>query len=346
MSRGFDVGTGFLVSARQEADQIKYIKQRDAFFGLEPTSETIGVLESLKVPYIKRKNQLIIVGEDALKFANIFKKEARRPLHKGVLSKLDLEAFGMLQTVIGNMLGKAVKENELVRYTIPAAPIDEEFDVEYHKQQISNILNSLGYLGEPINEARCILLSELSDKMFSGLSLSFGAGTTNVCLAQYGIDNPRLQFSIARGGDWIDKKSSEVYAGLTATRVQNIKERGLDLLSPNGNLSSDELESTELLEYYAREGISVYYKSLIDNVLRAIKFKFEKEELPEFSEPITMVVAGGTSMPKGFMDLLKTYVQSVNIGLRIGEIRHAKDPLYTVAKGALIAAQLDESKRK
>jgi hypothetical protein len=346
VSCGLDVGTAFLVAARRSDDKISFNKQRDAFFALEENPEALGVLDNLDVPYIKKRDQLVIVGEDALKFANIFKQNARRPLHKGVLSKKDLDAFGMLQVVMGSILGKPKKKNEIVKYTIPAAPINEEFSVEYHSKQLGNILRGLGYEGQPINEARCILLSELADKRFTGMSLSFGAGAVNVCLSQYGIDNPRLQFSFSQSGDWVDKNAAEVYAGLTETKVQTIKERGLNISDPNPGLNERELDGLGLMEFHAKNAIAIYYKALIKNVLKAIRYKFQHEEMPEFTEPITMVVAGGTSLVGNFINVFKQELKENGIGIPIDEVRHAKEPLYTVSRGALIAAELEERQSK
>lgn len=343
--KGLDVGTAFLVASSRDGDEISFNKQRDAFFSLEANNESEQVLDNLGVPFIRKKGQLIVIGEDALKFANIFKQNARRPLHKGVISKQDLDAFGMLQVVMGSILGKPRYENELVKYTIPAAPINEDFNVEYHSKQIGNILKGLGYNGQPINEARCILLAELADKQFTGMALSFGAGAVNACLSQYGMDNPRLQFCFSQSGDWVDKNSAEVYAGLTETRCQTIKERGVDLLNPNPNLKEADLEGIELMEFHARNAIAIYYRALIRNVLKAIKYKFQNEDMPEFPEGITLVVAGGTTMAGNFIKVVEQELYACGgIGIPISEVRHAKDPLYTVSKGALIAAELDERK--
>jgi hypothetical protein len=345
MAKSIDVGTSFLVACSKVGDELKFTKQRDAFFTLEFNNESLGVLETLNVPYIKKKNELVIIGEDALKFANLFKVNARRPMHKGVVSRKDLDSFGMLQVLLGSVLGKPSKPNEIVKYTIPAAPINEDFSVEYHSKQIGNILKALGYDGQPINEARCILLSELVDKKFTGCAISFGAGSINVCLSQYGIDNPKLQFSFSQSGDWVDSKAAEVYTGLTDTKVQSIKERGVDLLNPNPGLSPNDLEGPTLLDYYARSGIAIYYKALIDNLLKALRYKFQQEEMPEFTDPLTLVIAGGTSMAGNFVKLFEQQLKVNPIGLPIDEVRHAKDPLYTVARGAFIAAQLEESKK-
>ena len=45
------------------------------------------------VKYIVKDNKLYIVGDEALEFANMFNKETRRPLSRGVISPTEKEAL-------------------------------------------------------------------------------------------------------------------------------------------------------------------------------------------------------------------------------------------------------------
>src|SRR5690606_25271178 len=83
-----------------------------------------------------------------------------------------------------------------------------------------------------------------------------GAGTTTVYLGHFGIDNPNLQFSIDKGGDWIDGMASDMFEGLTRTKVQTVKEKGFSIVEPNKGINVDELEGQKLLEARAREALS------------------------------------------------------------------------------------------
>lgn len=344
--KGMDVGTHMLVSAKGLEDgKIEYSEQVDAFFTLEASEETRGLIEMLNVPHIEKKKKIAVIGESARLFANLFKAETRRPLETGCLNKKDIDALGMLQVIIKETLGPPAKEGEILKYSVTSTPLGSTTDFTYHKTQIESIFKLLGYKPDPIQEARAIALAELATEKFSGLTISCGAGTTTVYLGQYGIDNPNLQFSIGIGGDFIDANAADMFAGLTKTKVQTVKEKGFDISEPNKGIEIEELEGNELLEARAREALSAYYKAYIRNICKAIKLKFESEQLPEFEEDIICVVAGGTSCAGGFVDLFKEELLKNNFGVGIKEIRHPKDPKRAVAKGCLIAAQLEERRK-
>ena len=344
--KGFDVGTHMFVSASDKADgSIQFIEQVDAFFTLDEAEESKNLLDMLSVPYISRKGKISVIGDDARKFANMFNAETRRPLQKGCLNKKDIDAAGMLQVLIGETLGKPNKANEVVKYSVTSTPIGSDMDFTYHKSQLENIFKNLGYEPEPIQEARALALAELADQKFTGLAISCGSGTTTVYLGHYGIDNPNLQFSVGIGGDWIDTNAADMFSGLTRTKVQTVKEKGFDIKNPNKGLDVNELDGNELLEARAREALSAYFNAYIKNICKAIKQKFESEQLPDFEDGIVCVVAGGTSCAGSFLDIFKEELSKNNFGVKINEVRHSKTPKVSVAKGCLIAAQLEEKKK-
>lgn len=345
--KGFDVGTHMFVSAIEtEEGNVEYTEQIDAFFTMEASEDSENLLDMLGVPYIVKKGQISVIGEDARRFANMFKAETRRPLQKGCLNKKDMDALGMLQVIIGKTLGNPRKENEMLKYSVTSTPLGTEQSFEYHKIQLENIFRSLGYEPEAVQEARAIALSNLADDKFTGLCISCGAGTTTVYLGHYGIDNPHLQFSIGIGGDWIDNNAADMFAGLTNTKVQTVKEKGFSIKDPNAGVDVSELDGQELLEARAKEALSAYYKAYIRNIFRAIKQKFENETLPEFDGPISCVIAGGTSMPSDFIELCKEELNRNKFGVDIKAVRHAKEPRQAVARGCLLSAQLDEKRKE
>ncbi|NDC96367.1 hypothetical protein EB077_13760, partial [bacterium] len=62
--------------------------------------------------------------------------------------------------------------------------------------------------------------------------------------------------------------------------------------------------------------------------------------LPKFKEPLTIVIAGGTSLAKGYVETFTRKLEENNFPLKIKEIRHSADPLHAVSKGCLIAAKV------
>ncbi len=54
---------------------------------------------------------------------------------------------------------------------------------------------------------------------------------------------------------------------------------------------------------------------------------------------IDVVIAGGTSMPSGFDLMFKEIITQAGLPVAIGTIVRPVDPLYSVARGCLIAAE-------
>jgi hypothetical protein len=271
----------------------------------------------------------------------MFKQETRRPMQTGCLNKQDIESLGMLNALLSNLLDEG--NGAPIIYSVTSQPLGTEMSFDYHKAQVESLLKGKGYVPKAIQEARAIALAELGDNRFTGLAISCGSGTTTVWLGLLGMDNPNFQFSVDRGGDWIDTNAAENFAGLTRTKVQTVKERGI-LIREYEDAATDHLEGAELTEARAKQALSIYYREYIKAVIKGIKYKLEKEQLPEFDGPIPVVIAGGTSSPEDFVSVFKEEWDKAKTGLQISEIRKAKDHFRSVSKGCLIAAQIEAKK--
>lgn len=328
--KGVDIGTMFVKCAQKEGDEIIFSSQRNAFFEVEHTDFTRKILDNSKVKYIIKENKLYVVGDEALQFANMFNKETRRPLSKGVISPTEKEALPMVELLIKSVVGPPAYKGEIAYFSVPGEPLDADFNVVYHIKMIEGFLQVLDYTPKPINEAHAIILSELAEEDFTGLGLSFGGGMVNVCLSFMSV--PVFKFSVAKAGDWIDQQVS-MAVDETASRVSAIKESSLDLNKEKG---LSKIESA----------LSVYYNHLIEYVIENIKQEFTKaRRMPQLNRPISIVLSGGTSLPKGFAARFKQILDRLNLPVPVGTVRMASQPLRSVSKGALVAASADESKK-
>ena len=52
-----------------------------------------------------------------------------------------------------------------------------------------------------------------------------------------------------------------------------------------------------------------------------------------------VVIAGGTSSPYGFATMFKETLQQADLPIKIGEVIKPNDPLFSVARGCLLAAE-------
>jgi hypothetical protein len=319
---GVDVGTMTCVSAISKNKIASFKVQRDAFFDNDQMSK--NMLAKLNANYIESedKKRLYIIGEEAFNLANFFNQNIRRPLAKGVISTHEKEALSMIKVILHALIGDPIQDDEVCHFSVPGVSIDApDQNVIYHTNILKSFISSFGFKAIPLNEAFAITLAELEDEGYMGLSLSFGAGMVNCALSFLGISNEKHQFSLSRAGDWIDAGAGAA-VGLNTSRITAIKEAGIDLLNPKNR------EET---------AIKIYYEHLINYVCNALEKKLNHaENIPNFPEPITVVVSGGTSKAGNFEKLFEKELRLKTLPFKIKQVKIAKDQLTSVAKGCLL----------
>jgi hypothetical protein len=340
---GLDIGTSFLQVARERADgKVEFLAERDAFYAIKPTS-TIAAkfieksLTQRGAFVLKSGGIFFVVGKQAIETAIERGDSVERPLKRGVVSARDKESMPMLAVLIKALVKNSMVPDEICVYSYPANPIEGTFDVVYHQNRMAEILSSLGYRAVPLLEAEALAYSELMAEDLTGIAISCGAGMHN--LAVFHIGECLFSFSIAEGGDYIDR-SAATSLGISDTEVQAEKENNLNLLAPVGEI---------------QETVVMYYRNLVNHVISLLEKKFKNmSDLPHFRKPITIVVSGGTSLPVGYMDLFRDFLRAEydvrtkelkkirdrSFPFEIGEVKQAKDPLTAVANGCLIYSQV------
>jgi len=325
MAKGLDVGTMNILSAQQDGNDTVFVQQRNSFVEIDYSDMAEQMLSRSEVLHIRKDDKVYVVGDDALNFANIFNRETRRPMQAGILSSDEKSAIPMMKLIIEQVIGEPDRPGEKLYFSTPADPIDTDLSTLYHQKTIESFLGDMGYDAEPINEGMAVIYSELANNSFTGLGISFGAGMTNVCLSYYAV--PVMKFSVARGGDWIDEQAAQA-TGTPVDKVTSIKEEDfeLDFETDVGGVEG---------------ALSIYYENLLDYVIDLIVDEVDEEDVEEGLD-VPVVVTGGTSSPDGFEALFRDHLEDANIPFSISGVSHADEPLYSVARGGLVAARSDE----
>ncbi len=329
---GLDVGTSFLVSGRFQNDgKIQFKQLRDCFLELTPKSPVNKKfmqkgLDDRKAPYIEKDGSFFVLGEDAFLMANERHVNTRRPMHRGVLSPQESEAMPIIKELIRRLVGEPREKNEKLIFSVPGKPIDAEFDQLFHQDILRSFIKGLGYDAQPMNEAEALAYSELLEDGLTGIAMSCGAGMMNVAVLSAG--DPVVQFSTAKSGDWVDQQAA-LATNMTHSIVQQEKESPeLDLLDP---------DPTNQIH----QAISVYYGNLIVYTLEQIAYDLARSpSLPKFKDKVPLVIAGGTSLPRGFIGKFEQALDAVNMPIEIDVVRHAADPLNAVCNGLTLAASM------
>lgn len=336
---GVDVGTANIVICRQKKDgsfQVKF--HRNMLFEMEASEEADDVLQRGSYLYIKDGKKYYIIGEDAITIVNaIGKGEILRPMKEGLLNPNLKKAQQMLNFILKIIVGKPVVDNESLRFSIPANPVDvPEKNNMFHEMMLNTFFNSIGFKGKSINEGRACVYNEAPSMItdegeeipLTGWGISCGGGMVNSAIVVRGL--PVVQFSITRSGDYIDQ---QVYM-VTNERLAKIiktKEHKFDLNNINLN---DNLQAA----------LSVYYDEFISRVIR-IAFDKLIEGKHEFEGKLPIVICGGTSLAPGFIDRFNSHIKRFELPFEIASVKLSNTPFFSVAQGACLAARSDYKKR-
>ena len=335
MAKGLDCGTSFYIAATE--DRIK--KQRNAFLTVDgEVNQVKRMLKRQRIPFVEKAGKIHIVGQHAFNYAQIFStSELKRPMKSGLLNPTEKDALPVLNAIIGELLGEA-KDGETCVYCIPSKPIDVQREVSYHEDVLRTIIEQYGYSVKKIEEAVAIGYEGLVDTQLTGVAISMGAGMCNIAVMYQGMT--ALSFSVSRGGDWIDENVS-MDTGVSRAKVTNIKETSntLDLSSANyQNIYEEDTDEANVLI-----AIRSYYGALVNYLLTNLKVQFEGvENVPNFPEAVPIVIGGGTSLVKGFLDVFNEQFDQNDFPIPISEIIHIEDAHTAVARGCLSEAQLIE----
>ena len=149
-----------------------------------------------------------------------------------------------------------------------------------------------------------------------------------------------LSFSVSRGGDWVDSNTA-ADTGVPVAKVTATKENSstLDLSKSQMNniYEEDSSEANVLI------ALRSYYGALVNYLLTNLKHQFENaEKVPQFQEPVPIVIGGGTSLVKGFMEVFMEQFNQDEFPIPVSEVKLIEDAHSAVSRGCLSEAQLIE----
>lgn len=350
--RGVDIGTAFLVSA-QAIDQggnsaVEASSVRNSFIAL--SGEQAPMLDISGVKYVTGREELYVVGDDAVNLAGVMGIDLRRPLAHGFISANEEDAKEIVRLILSKIITNPSKD-EVAVFSVPG-PLFSDGKIDklsgaFHASFFSELINQLGFKARPINEAMAVCFSEclvatkgpdgLTIPPLTGLCFSFGSGMTNVAIVYKSI--LIKSFSIPLGGDYIDSSAAKA-TGSNVSHVTMLKEHGVDIR--NGRIV-DPLGSHDHHSNRQAEAIALMYKDLITKVTEAAnRFFATIDNRMEIKETLPIVVSGGTSLAPGFLDVFnEVFIDNFKARFNFyDKAIHAKYPLEAVGRGCLNMARM------
>ena len=324
MPLGLDVGTSRIVVARSmdRTHQSQFESELNAFITMPYSKLAQSLLERESVFHEVFGGELVVTGNDAQRFAEVFHVETRRPMRRGVLNAQEPHSLPVMRSIITRLVGKAGAQGRKIFFSVPAPCGEGDGAIAYHEASIQQILKQLGFEAKPIAEGLAVVFGEMSGSNYTGIGISCGSGLCNVCFAVLSV--PVIDFSVAKAGDFIDAQAAAV-TGELATRMRVQKELNFAV---NG-LSGDRVQNA----------LTVYYDDVIQTLANTLRTTISStQRLPKLDQSVPIVLSGGTAIPKGFLKRFTTALHAEDFPIKISEVRVADDPLNSTARGALMAA--------
>jgi actin-related protein len=328
---GFDCGTYNLVCCQRDGDnKLVYKKEVNAFLQIPLENRFVfNMMRNANVPLIERENVAYALGQRAVDMAYAMNSmQLKRPMKDGCVNPKEINAYQILSIMIHSLLDEIHQDNEILYYSLPANALNEETDADYHNKILEAIFRAFEddhgrkVIARPINEGLALIYAELASKAYTGIGISYGSGMVNFCYAMYGV--PLFSFALVNSGDWIDRMAAKAI-GEDPTFINKEKEK-IDLSKEPQNLTE--------------RAIQTQYRLMIEKTVTGIQQGLTNTSKKIRTEtPIDIVISGGSSSPPGFAQLFKDIVSQAKLPLKVGEIIHPTDTLYSVARGCLIAAE-------
>ena len=104
---GLDLGTSSVVAARQNGRGIHAEAELNAFIELPTSRFTEQILHQNEIDFVRENGHLVVFGNGAFRFANMFNTETRRPMRHGLVNASEPYAQKLLEVIVDKLVGKS-----------------------------------------------------------------------------------------------------------------------------------------------------------------------------------------------------------------------------------------------
>ncbi|MFQ5730678.1 MAG: hypothetical protein ACE5KM_01860 [Planctomycetaceae bacterium] len=336
MSVALDVGTHELKSLRYDAEPLNARRCRAAYSVIDDVPHHRDVLERLGISFAVCEKRLLVPGDSAVNFEQLFRAPCETLFPAGALNAGDPLSRQIAATLVEALVGRATAEGELCALTLPADLKSGGNGTSPQREFFGRVVRLLGYTPLEVATPQALVLAELGNDAFTGIGLSFGAGSAQAGLMHRG--NVLAACEVPFGGNWID---------LRLARAQQ-----LFVWDARGRKQLDTAKARHAKETFAgdvRRGeteselqLADLYRGMVEFLLReaAVTFGAVTKQMP-IPGPLPMVVSGGSARVPGFRELLGDVLPTVSFPVQVADVRMAVSCPYTVTRGGLIRAELE-----
>lgn len=340
MSVGLDIGSSQIRCVRRLGEQLMGRSALATFTPLPDAPEFRALLEAGRIPFAVCDGALTIVGDNATEYSMLFHVRPQSLMPHGRLPTNDPVARQSLAALVDALLGEPDQPGEMCGVTLPGGESFQSLATSSELEFFSRLIRLRGFFPQVLSAGLAVALAELSRHSFTGLGLSFGAGTSELVLAHRGIE--QIMCSVPQGGNWLDEQIAKEFGD---TLLDDAGLPILDLAKAAGRRHAFE-GRLNLPTNNAERFMASLHRDLLYALIRSGTFSLASQpQSLKIPQPLPLVIVGGVARIAGFEGLLRQAFELARFPLAISEIRFANHHDFTIARGCLISAQLESDAR-
>ncbi len=315
MSIGLDLGTTQFRSLRLLDNEIVGRRCRAVYVALSNTAGHRRLLEQSGAKFASCGDDLVLFSDLALEWADILNLPVMALLPGGRVPQSDPVARQILTLMIDAVLPIAERPGDVCCLTVPGGHDIHQNELPYDVRFFQQLVALRGYQPKLISPGQAVVLAELSTASFSGIGISFGAGTCQIGVIHCGRELASCSFH-----DCLIDHSTD--------RIEQTT-------SPTGH---DPIPVDRTLRA-ARDQVLV---RALTETLTAARDELEQQEVNRWlAQPTHIVCTGRPTTEPGFSHLFAQVWNSLEWPMKVGQLRVTTDAIYSIARGCLIQSRLE-----
>jgi hypothetical protein len=336
MNVGLDLGSHTFRAVRQQGDELRARHSRAAYAVLTDSPAQRRVLEQAGIGYARCEGHLVLLGDAAAEYSQLFQVPCLPLLPDGNVPHDDPLARQVLAALVESLLPEPERPGEICCFTSPGASLGKLGPNPERLEFFAHLIRLRGYTPIPMAAGMAVVYAELVHESFNGIGITFGASSCEFSLAHQGREV--CSASLPCGGDWID----EQFARQTDSYTWDSHGRQLlDLTAANGKR---EAFSGSLVRPIGRDPrlLAELHLELLVRVAReAAQRLASAPRIPHPHAPFHILCSGGVARIPGFRELAQEVFREIPFPVALAEIRIGYPSRYTIARGCLINAHLE-----
>ena len=344
MTIAFDPGAFALRSLRRRARELvtrELVARRCRTIAVtvEDNDARRRWLKRSNLPHLVAEQFLVLPGDAAIEAESLFGAVPRDLLPGGELPKSDPVTRQVIALLVDGMVTKAAYPDDICCFAQPGCEnraLHDDPTFDQRMQFFSRVLRLRGYHPLPLNPATALVLAEMGSAGFTGVGLSLGASGCDVAVVHRG--NQIACGRLAWGGRRIDEQLAQRQPPLPRDSA------GHDALDIDAGRKLKETASLLTPEKdVGRLVIDLYEKLIAELVGVLCTTLASQSQITLLPQPLPIVCGGGPTKIAGFTDVLQSELLRQQFPIALSGLRLAADPEYSVARGCLIRATLEQS---